>query len=130
MGLGKCHFSAIKILLELIAWNNSGGGILYCKPSVLMVLEKRVKIDFPTENPRSVERPQGCFHLEWKRLEVAETPYQERLKPNQTFTSKPNYNLPRKDESNTLLSLILPVSPFSPPPSHSEPHRLYPIKVN
>ena len=70
VGHSKCHFSAIKILLELIAWNNSGGGILYCKPSLLMVLEKRVKIDFPTENPRSVERPQGCFHLEWKRLKV------------------------------------------------------------
>ena len=61
VGHSKCHFSAIKILLELIAWNNSGGGILCLKPSFLMVLEKRGKNRLPNRKSKVCRKAARLF---------------------------------------------------------------------
>ena len=61
VGHSKCHFSAIKILLELIAWNNSGGGILCYKPSFLMVLEKRGKNRLPNRKSKVCRKAARLF---------------------------------------------------------------------
>ena len=51
------------------------------------------------ENPRSVERPQGCFHLEWKLL-------QKEKKSGVAQVEMPYQEIPRKAETQSDLRVL------------------------